>query len=627
MKLCVLVIHERDSFCDSLTLLLTKDGHAPLCAGAIREAVQAAAIVKPELVILEITHSGRGALESVQRLQRLEETRHLPIIVIADDPDLEYELLHVFDFMSPSVDPARLREDLAMLAEGRKKRSHSFRIEPFTGETHQLFYDFLVTQSGLHFERRNLKILEKGLTARMSALQIGSFREYYDYLNSGRDNRQELQKLLPFLTVGETYFFRYHAHFDALRKVLATDLAGKGNTRIRLWSAGCSTGEEPYSLAMTVMEALPDWRERDIRIIATDINNRSLKLAREGVYGSWAMRVMEEERIARYFDRRGKTFAVRDEVKQLVDFWHLNLHTAPFPEKNGEIRDLDAIFCRNVMIYFPLPAVRQIVDKFAASLTPGGLLFLGHAETLFQISSRFERHTHGGGFYYRERKARSVSPDRISPAVPAAVAAPGVKRVPVVAAPLPPPGKSPSPAPARVRKEPVAPSGPGEVASLFGRAEALFESENFPEAKELLTEVLGRQPDHTGALIILGVIAANNCCFQESLEFCRRAKQADDLLPEAYFLNGVVLEMTECDDEALEEYRKAILLRMEFVMPHYFLGRLYFRAGRKSDGVRELRNTLKILEKVGGGKIIPFSGGISREVFIQRVNAELALVA
>ena len=627
MKLCVLVIHERDTFRDSLSLLLSKDGHTPICAGTVREAVHVAAIVKPDLIILEIVHSDMGDLETVQRLQRLEETRHLPVIVIADDPDLEYELLQVFDFMTPAVDPARLREDLEMLAEGRKKRAYPFRIEPFTGDTHQLFYDYLVTQSGLHFERRNLKILEKGLTARMSALQIGSFREYYDYLNSNLNNRQELQKLLPFLTVGETYFFRYHAHFDALRKVLATDLANKGSNRIRLWSAGCSTGEEPYSLAMTVMEALPDWREMDIRIIATDINNRSLKQAREGVYGSWSMRVMEADRIDRFFDRRGKTFAVRDDVKQLVDFYHLNLHTSPFPAEDGEIRDLDVIFCRNVMIYFPLPAVRQIVDKFAASLTAGGLLFLGHAETLFQISSRFERHTHCGGFYYRERKGRSAPLDRSVPTVPVTTIQPGVKRMSGVASAAPPELKSPPQAAVRMRTEPIIRNDTVEVESLFSRAEALFEAENFLEAKELLTEVLRRQPGHTGAMVIQGVIAANNGCFPESLEFCRQAKEADDLLPEAYFLNGVVLEMTDREDEAMEEYRKAILLRREFVMPHYFLGRLYFRAGRKSDGARELRNTLKILEKGDGGKVIPFSGGLSREVFIQQVSAELALAA
>jgi chemotaxis protein methyltransferase CheR len=178
-----------------------------------------------------------------------------------------------------------------------------------------------------------------------------------------------------------------------------------------------------------------------------------------------------------------------------------------------------------------------------------------------------------------------------------------------------------------VRPAPINRNDKGEVESLFRRAEALFDTENFLAAKELLTEVLRRQPDHTGAMILQGVIAANNGCFSESLEFCRQAKETDDLLPEAYFLNGVVLEMTDKGDEAIEEYRKAILLRMEFVMPHYFLGRLYFRAGRKSDGARELRNTLKILEKGDGEKVIPFSGGLSREVFIQQVSAELALVA
>ena len=130
-------------------------------------------------------------------------------------------------------------------------------VEPLTSDDHLLFHDYLITHSGLHFERRNFKILERGLAARMAALRIDTYREYFDYLTGNEDNRQELQKLLPFLTVGETYFFRYNAHFDVLRNILATELAGTRRKRIRLWSAGCSTGEEPYSMAITVMETLP----------------------------------------------------------------------------------------------------------------------------------------------------------------------------------------------------------------------------------------------------------------------------------------------------------------------------------------------------------------------------------
>jgi chemotaxis protein methyltransferase CheR len=619
MNLRVLVINERDSFCSFLSGLLEAEGHAPLCARGFRESLRAATVQKPDLIVLEVSRPDIGALEIVQRLQRAAETRQVPIIVISDCPELEYELLDVFDFMVKPVDVDRLREDLKTLVEGRKKRDQSLLLEPYTSNDHQLFYDFLITHSGLHFERRNLKILERGLAARMAALRIGSYREYFEYLTRHIQDRHELQKLLTFLTIGETYFFRYHAHFDALRKFLVTELADKGNKRIRLWSAGCSTGEEPYSLAMTVMEAFPDWRERDIRILATDINNRSLKQAREGVYTPWSMRVIEKRYLDSYFDKIGKSYIIREEVKSLVDFSHLNLQTDQYPAPDGEFRDLDAIFCRNVMIYFSLPTTRQIVEKIAATLVPGGLFFLGHAETLFQISSRFERHSHGGGFYYREKKGRSAP--LLQKTAPVPVTASEKKSA------KPPPAPVPRKAVLGRASAIVKPPREQDAEGLYQKAQTLFEEEKFEEAAALLGDVVRQQPDHTGALVLQGFVMANSGRFHEAITLCQKALAVNDLLPEAYFLEGLVLDMTDRLDEAVEEYRKTILLRMEFVMPHYFLGRLYVRLGRMTDGAREMRNTLKILEKGAKERVIPFSGGLSREVLLQQVRDELARVA
>lgn len=620
MHLRVLIIHERESFCDFLSSLLSAEGHTPACAVGIREVQRTAVTLKPDLVIVEVSRPDIGALEIVQRLKRLPETRLIPVIIISDYPELEYEFLNVFDFMAKPVDVQRLREDIHILSKGRARRSTPLSIGPLTSEDHLLFYDYLITHSGLHFERRNIKILEKGLAARMSALRIGSYREYFDYLTKNRDKRQELQKLLPFLTVGETYFFRYHGHFEVLKQILATEHADKKRNRIRLWSAGCSTGEEPYSLAITVMESLPDWRERDIRILATDINNRSLKKAREGVYGPWAMRVIDKSLLDRYFSRIGKSYLIKDEVKSLVDFSHFNLQTDEFPAPDGEFRDFDFIFCRNVMIYFSLATTRKIVEKMAATLTPGGYLFLGHAETLSQISSGFERHSHAGSFYYRDKKDRSepANREKIHPPLPAKELKPA---------------KSPAPPASPVLKErpviriSVPPKPEPTLEELYKKADTLFEAEEFRKASEILSEVLRKKPDHPGALVLQGFIMANNGKFQEALRLCNKALDINDLLPDAYFLKGLLLDMNDHPAEAVEEYRKTILLQMDFIMSHYHLGRLYYRLGKDTEGARELRNTLKILEKALVGSIIPFSGGLSREVFLQQVRDELAKVA
>ena len=255
----------------------------------------------------------------------------------------------------------------------------------------------ILSASGLCFEPRNRPALERALWKRMSALRLESYADYLDFLKLG--NRQELQTLLELLTVGETYFFRYPEHFDALKKRLLGPGA-QPPERIRVWSAGCSTGEESYSIAISIMEALPDWRKRDIKILASDINQQSLGKARDAVYSPWSLRATDRRILERYFGRDGKNYILKDEVKRLVQFSHLNLCCAG---KNGacpEPGDLDAIFCRNVMIYFSPETAIRLVGNFTAALSPGGLLFLGHAETLLQRFPELEIRCRENSFYY-----------------------------------------------------------------------------------------------------------------------------------------------------------------------------------------------------------------------------------
>ncbi len=610
------MINENEALCALLSKLLAEDGHAVSCVQGYSEALQAIRSEKTGLIVLEVATKDIGAVETVDRLHRAEESRHIPVIVISDYPELEFEMLNLFDFILNPLDTARLREDIEAIARGGKKRSLPSPAEPLSNRDYLLFYEYLLRQSGLHFERRNMKILERGLLKRMSALKIDSYREYYDYLILHQEKRQELKKLLPFLTIGETYFFRYHAHFAALRNLLLAELATTKpgeRLRLRLWSAGCSTGEEPYSMAMTIMETLPGWQEMDISILATDIDNRALKRARDGIYGPWAMRVIEKRYLERYFDRIGKGYRIKDEVKSLVDFSHLNLLTDEFP--GGEFVGLDAIFCRNVTIYFTLATTREIIEKFSACLKPAGHLFLGHAETLSQISSRFDRQTFGGGFYYRKKGPQQAPAPVEQPLVGPAKAAPAAAKPPRPKPPLP--AKAPPARPAPQAKMGI------DLPRLFARACELFEEERFPEAAQLLEEVIRHQPDHTGALVALGFIHANNGHFREALAACDKALAINDLLAEAYFLKGLVLDMSDNLSEAAEEYRKAILLDMEFVMPRYQLSCIYARMGKEKERRRELQNTLNILARLKENSTIPYSGGLSREAFVGQLKSEL----
>jgi chemotaxis protein methyltransferase CheR len=168
---------------------------------------------------------------------------------------------------------------------------------------------------------------------------------------------------------------------------------------------------------------------------------------------------------------------------------------------------------------------------------------------------------------------------------------------------------------------------PDQAEALYLQAQLLFDAENFAEASILLREVRRADPDHIGALVLQGFIAANREQYDDVLTMCNAVLTLNDLKPEVYFLKGLVLDMMDKMHEAIEEYRKAILLDMDCVMSHYNLGRLYIRQGREKDGLRELKNCLKILEKSREESIVPYSGGLTREVFLEQLRNELFKVA
>jgi len=448
MSLNIQILNRSDDVCSSLCRFFRSEGHKATCVAAVKQPgcgsahptanpLQKGLEERPDIIIIEVAMPESEAIESVKRLHLSPATKNIPIIVISDFPELEYEFSKVFDFICKPIDLRRLREDVSILARGGKKRDLPAQ-QHLQHDEHGKFHDFLIRHCGLHFERRNIRMLERGLESRMAALRINTYSEYYDYLEQNMERRQELQKLIQFLTVGETFFFRYHGHFEALAKNSLADLQKlPAKKSLRIWSAGCSTGEEPYSIAMAIMEAIPDWNKRDIKIFATDINSSSLKKAREGVYTSWKLRVTPRHYLEKYFKVIGDSYLVRKEVKALVDFSYFNLQTSvPLTAE-----PLDIIFCRNVLIYFTTPTTKRVVEMFAEALNPGGHLYMGHAETLLNVSARFDRHIHDGSFYYRKKPAPGGEPER--PAIKglpplqrqAQAAEPAARKTPAITAP------------------------------------------------------------------------------------------------------------------------------------------------------------------------------------------------
>ncbi|MHB8836691.1 MAG: CheR family methyltransferase [Candidatus Methylomirabilia bacterium] len=268
-----------------------------------------------------------------------------------------------------------------------------------TSEEFKLFRNLIYKESGIFLHESKLEFLEYRLLKRMKVTRAASPYWYYRHLLEHQE--KELSPLLDSLTINETSFFRNMPQFDLLRETVLPALAARkaraAMPRVRIWSAGCSTGEEPYSIAMTLLDrlGLPDGWE--MQVCASDLNMAVLASARRGCYPAAKVReTVAAAYLQRYFTTTGEHFEVREVVRRLVVFDFHNLK-----HENG-MRDMDVIFCRNVLIYFDEEEQRRVIDKFYHSLAPGGFLFLGHSESLQGVDTRFEFvFEHKGAAYRR----------------------------------------------------------------------------------------------------------------------------------------------------------------------------------------------------------------------------------
>ena len=263
-----------------------------------------------------------------------------------------------------------------------REREFEFRDQDFLA-LRQLVKDM----TGINLADSKRELVYGRVSRRLRVLGLSTFAQYREILEA-RDTA-ELNEFCDAMTTNLTAFFREAHHFEYLRdEFLRPRAAAGGSRRLRLWSSACSSGEEPYSMAMTVCEALPDWKQWDIKILATDLDSQMLARAARGVYAADRMRGVSPQRLQRFFRERpggsGPAYEVIADLRHLITFKPLNL-MHPLPMSGP----LDAIFCRNVVIYFDKDTQRELFERIAGVQRPDDLLFLGHSETLFKVSDKY----------------------------------------------------------------------------------------------------------------------------------------------------------------------------------------------------------------------------------------------
>ena len=268
------------------------------------------------------------------------------------------------------------------LALAQRLREFSFNSEDF-----QALRALVKSLTGINLSDQKRELVYGRLSRRLRALKLSSFHEYRKLLAG---NPQELAQFTNALTTNLTAFFRERHHFEYVRDEVLRPMAADpcATRRVRIWSAGCSSGEEPYSIAMTVLEAIEDLPRWDIRILATDLDSDVLARARSGVYSADRVQALDPAQLERFFteqrDGAAPTYQVKPELAALITFKQLNL-MHPLPMKGP----LDAIFLRNTVIYFDRDTQRDLFCRVARLQRSGATLFLGHSESLFQVSSEY----------------------------------------------------------------------------------------------------------------------------------------------------------------------------------------------------------------------------------------------
>jgi chemotaxis protein methyltransferase CheR len=454
--------------------------------------------------------------------------------------------------------------------------------------------------ASLLLEKVGLKITPDGyyglrlaMQARMPALGLSDGQEYVRRLKQ-MAGEGELRALLPLVTVGKTEFFRDTRQFRALEKVLMPEMLSRARRRerqVEIWSAGCATGEEPYSIAMAAIEAGALGGEVDIW--GTDLNPAAVEFAKTGLYPVRRMIGVSEERLARFFTLSDAGYQVTPSVCSLVRFEGHNLAAPVFPHIYPASKDL--ILCRNVIIYFDQPTIRGLMDRFFDALRPGGVLLLGYSESLFRISSKFEMFEIDGTFAYRrpwpEAQPSPPPPRPSAPLPPVGAPRPhntvlprrpttGTFRIPVPSPSAPPPTKRP----AEVHRTPV---------ERLEDVVRLVEKGDFPQAMLAARRLTDDHPEDLAALLTLGNVHALMSNPEEARDCFSRALKAEPLCVEARIYLGLAALQEGKLEEARSELQKGLFLEPTLALGHYLLAQVQEKLGATEGARRSYRNAVQ----------------------------------
>jgi len=478
---------------------------------------------------------------------------------------------------------------------------------------------------GLHFPKKRWRDLERIICHAAPELGFEDTDACIERLVSRQFAKEQEEIITGHLTIGETYFFREQNSLDILENRILPDLIASRRgkeQRLRIWSAGCSTGEEPYSLAILLSRLIPDLRDWQITILATDINSRSLGKAVQAVYGDWSFRGVPQWFCQKYFAKTtdGK-YELPHAIRRMVTFSILNLAEDTYPSLSTNTNAMDIILCRNVLMYFEPKQQQQVILGFQRSLLEGGWLVVSPCETSSAFTSCFETVMFPGAAFYKKNEQHE--PHVVVLPVPADVADARFPFPLIPDAVTKPVSPAPSSAPDRVK-----PAAPQAEPPVYDVALALYHQGSYKEAADMLSRLLaqsetgtGTQPAFGKAVALMAQIQANRGEIELALDWVDKAIAVDKINAELYYLRATIFQERGEIPKAVASLKQAIYLAQTFVMAHFALGMLALQIGKPGEACKHLENAQSLLGACPAEDPVPGAEGMTTERLSEIITA------
>lgn len=458
--------------------------------------------------------------------------------------------------------------------------------------------NFIEEKLGLYFSKERFKDLIRGVSCAAKQKDI-TLEKYIDLILEKRMSEEDIKILASCLTIGETYFFRDKSLFEIMRQKILPDIINNRknfNKNLKIWSAGCSSGEEAYSIAILVKELIPEYENWNINIIATDINYKSLDKAREGIYGEWSFRGVDLNLKNKYFDKIENTrYKLKDSIMKLVKFHSLNLADSNYIVDGRIINNVDIIFCRNVLMYFSRPQINQIINRFYNIIINGGWLVVAPTESMFVNDTDFKSVNINNMFLFNKNIGQD-NPVKIQDNHSRLKNFSMIKEIKTNF----------------VHK------------SVYNKDKLKSPSDSFIIEEKSSNKLLEKETVIAEDFELLCRSSANEGNFEEALKWCEEAISSDKINPYYYYLLASIQQEQGNINEAIISLKKSVYLDSDFIMAYFNLGNLKLKQGKHKEAYKSFENAGMLLNKLSEEDIVPHSEEMTAGMLKQIIsNIEL----